>query len=261
MFPQIFHIGQFALPTYGLMAAIGLVVGLSVVVRGARLQGIDPEKAWNLGLVAILSALLGAKLLMIATEWDTYHDWHAIFSMQFLQAAGVFYGGLIGAILACSWYIRRNRLPLLRTCDVFAPGIALGHAFGRLGCFAAGCCYGKPTRLPWGITFSNPLSLAPLNVALQPTQLYEFLVELGNFAILWWLLKHKKFEGQIIGTYLFIYGVARFFLEFLRDDPGRGSVFGGALSATQLISIFLVIAGGLLWLRRAELQQPTRAAA
>ena len=259
MFPQIFHLGRFVLPTYGVMAAIGLIAGLSIVVRGARQQGIDPEKAWNLGLVAILSALLGAKILMIATEWETYHDWHAIFSMQFLQAAGVFYGGLLAAIGACTWYMRRHRMPVLRTCDVFAPGIALGHAFGRLGCFAAGCCYGKPTHLPWGATFTNPISLAPLNVPLHPTQIYEFLVEITNFVVLSWLLKHKRFEGQVIGAYLFLYGVARFFLEFLRDDPGRGSVFGGALSTTQLISIVLVVAGGVLWLRRPELRQPAEA--
>lgn len=241
------------------MAAIGLIVGLTVVVRGARQQGVDPDKAWNLGLVAILSALAGAKLLMIATEWDTYRDPRNIFSMQFLQAAGVFYGGLLGAIVACTWYMRRNRMPVLRTCDVFAPGIALGHAFGRLGCFAAGCCYGKETHLPWGVTFKNPVSLAPLGVSLHPTQIYEFIVEVINFFILWTLLKHKKFEGQVIGAYLFLYGVARFFLEFLRDDPGRGSVFGGALSATQLISIGLVISGGVLWLRRPALRTPAEA--
>src|SRR5205823_13989253 len=205
---------------------IGLIAGLSVVVRGARQQGLDAEKAWNLGLVAILSALLGAKILMIAVEWDTYHDWHAIFSMQFLQAAGVVYGGLIAAIAACTFFMRRHRMPVLRTCDVFAPGIALGHAFGRLGCFAAGCCYGKETHVPCAVTFKNPLANqrvgTPLNIPIHPTQIYEFLVELFNFTVLWWLLKRKRFEGQVIGAYLFLYGVARFFLEFLRDDPERG---------------------------------------
>src|SRR5437588_8350075 len=233
MFPRLFHIGNFSIPTYGVMAAVGLIAGLAVVVRGARRQGVDPEKAWNLGLIAIIFGLVGAKLLMVINDWQSFGNWRAIFSLTFVQAAGVFYGGLLLAIAACVAYIRWNKMPVLRTCDVFAPGIALGHAFGRLGCFAAGCCWGKETHVPWAVKFTNPLANilvgTPLNVPLHPTQIYEFLVEIINFAILWWMLKHKRFEGQVIGAYLFLYGFARFFLEFLRADPERGSVFGGAL--------------------------------
>ena len=266
MFPRLFHIGNFNLPTYGVMAAIGLIAGLTIVVRAARQQHVDPEKAWNLGLIAIISAIFGAKVLMVVNDWSFYSSHpREIFSLAMLQAGGVFYGGLIAAIIACLWYIRRNQMPVLRTCDVFAPGIALGHAFGRLGCFAAGCCYGKETHVPWAVTFKNPLANqlvgTPLNVPIHPTQIYEFLVELINFTVLWWLLKRKSFEGQVIGAYLFLYGVARFFLEFLRDDPERGSVFNGVMSGTQLISILLVLVGGILWLRRAHLQQPVEAAA
>src|SRR5690348_2112734 len=203
------------------MAALGLIAGLLVVGRNARQQGIDPDLAWNLGIVAILSALIGAKILMIVNDWSEYSQHPGeIFSLATLQAGGVFYGGLLAAIVMCVWYIRRHHMPALRTCDVFAPGIALGHALGRVGCFAAGCCYGKPTNLPWGVTFTNPLAHqlvgTPLDIALHPTQLYEFVVELSNFVFLYWLLRHKRFEGQVIGAYLFIYGVARFFLEFLR---------------------------------------------
>jgi phosphatidylglycerol---prolipoprotein diacylglyceryl transferase len=133
----------------------------------------------------------------------------------------------------------------------------LGHAIGRLGCFAAGCCYGKPTSHWWGVTFTNPLanlnSDTPLNVPLQPTQLFESAVELGLFLLLMWMFKRRRFDGQVFGAYLFLYGIARYFLEFIRDDPGRGSVFGGAMSGTQLISICLVLAGGLIWwLRPAQ---------
>jgi phosphatidylglycerol:prolipoprotein diacylglycerol transferase len=145
-------------------------------------------------------------------------------------------------------------MPALRTCDAFAPGLALGHAIGRVGCFAAGCCYGKPTSHFWGVTFTNPLAHeivgTPLGQALEPTQLFESAVELTIFFILSWLLVRKKFEGQVFGAYLFLYGIARFFLEFIRDDHGRGSVFGGALSGTQLISIGLVLTGGLIWYLR-----------
>ena len=259
MFPRLFHLGSLDFPTYGLMAALGLMVGLSVCVHMARRQGIDPEKAWNLGLLAILAAIVGAKLFLFASDWQHRQE---LLSLSTLRAAGVWYGGLLTALVVSAWYIRRNRLPVLKICDAFAPGVALGHAIGRIGCFAAGCCYGKPTSLPWGVTFTNPLaeqwSGTPLNKALHPTQLYESAVELVNFFLLAWLLKRKQFDGQVIGSYMFLYGMARFFLEFLRDDPERGSVFGGALTLTQLVSILLVVAGGLLWLRwgRTEAARP-----
>ena len=138
-------------------------------------------------------------------------------------------------------------MPALGTCDAFAPGLALGHAIGRVGCFAAGCCYGKETHHWWGVVFRNPLANSitgtPLNIPLEPTQLFESAVELANFFFLMWMLKRRKFDGQIFGAFLFIYGIARFFLEYLRDDPGRGSVFGGALTGTQLIAVGLVLAG------------------
>jgi len=255
VFPRLFQIGSFSLPTYGFLVALGVVVGLVTTVKLARSQGIDPDTAWNLGVLAVLSAILGAKLLLFVNNWDWYSAHPGeIFSLATLQAGGVFYGGLIAALAVSWWYIRRHRMPVLRTCDTFAPGLALGHAIGRIGCFAAGCCYGKPTSHWWGVTFRNPVAQAwvgtPLGIPLEPTQLFESAVELINFFILLWLIRHKKFEGQVIGAYLFLYGVARYFLEFLRGDPDRGSLFHGAMTNTQLISILLVIAGGILWLRR-----------
>jgi phosphatidylglycerol:prolipoprotein diacylglycerol transferase len=150
-------------------------------------------------------------------------------------------------------------MPVLRTCDVFAPGLALGHAFGRVGCFAAGCCYGRETHVAWAVTFRNPLANeivgTPLNIPLHPTQLYEMVLELCNCLFLVWLIRRKKFEGEIIGTYMIIYGVGRYFIEFFRGDPGRGE-FLGWMSSTQAIAICLVIAGGLLWMRRVALAPP-----
>ncbi len=242
-----------------MLVATAVIVGLMVAARLSQRQRQDPEKAWNLGIIAVLSAIVGAKLLLIINDfgWYSAHP-REIFSLSVLQAGGVFYGGVIAALIASAWYMRRNHMPLLRTSDAFAPGLALGHSIGRLGCFAAGCCYGKPTSHWWGVTFTNPLAQAwvgtPLNIRMEPTQLFESAIELANFFFLYWMFKHKKFEGQVIGAYLFLYGVARFFLEFIRDDPDRGSVFGGALSGVQLISVFLVIAGGLLWLRRSALR-------
>ena len=265
MFPQLFHVGRFFLPTYGLLVSIGVLTGLWVSVRNSEKQGINPEHAWNFGILVVLCGILGAKILYIVNDWGYYTSHPGeIFSFATLQAGGVFSGGLIGAFTAAAWYIRKNRMPALATCDAFAPGLAMGHAIGRVGCFAAGCCYGKPTAHFWGVTFKNPLAQAwvgtPLGVPLEPTQLFESAVELANFFILMWMLKRKKFDGQVFGAYLILYGVARYFLEFIRDDPGRGSVFGGIMTGTQLISIGLVLTGGLIWWLRPGLKTAAQAA-
>jgi len=252
VFPQLFHIGRFFLPTYGLLVSLGVLIGLWISVRNSEKQGINPEHAWNLGILVVLCGIVGAKILYIINDWSTYAQHPGdIFSLGTLQAGGVFSGGLVAALVAAAWYIRRHQMPALATCDAFAPGLALGHAIGRVGCFAAGCCYGKQTTHFWGVTFKNPIARArvgtPLGVPLEPTQLFESAVELANFFILMWLLRRKKFDGQVFGAYLFLYGVARYFLEFIRDDPGRGSVFGGLMTGTQLISIGLVLTGVLIW--------------
>jgi phosphatidylglycerol---prolipoprotein diacylglyceryl transferase len=248
VYPQLVHLGRFFLPTYGLLVSLGVLLGLWISVRNSERLGIDGEKAWNLGILVVLCGIVGSKVLYVINEGMSPRE---IFSVSTLQAGGVFSGGLLAAMVAAAWYVRKHHMPALGTCDAFAPGLALGHAIGRIGCFAAGCCYGKPTHHFWGVTFTNPLANAitgtPLNIPLEPTQLFESAVELANFFLLMWLLKRRKFDGQVFGAFMFIYGTARFFLEYLRDDPGRGSVFGGAMSGTQLIAIGLVIGGGLIW--------------
>lgn len=256
MFPQLFHIGSFAVPTYGILVATGVLVGLWISVRNSARQGVKPENAWDFGIAVVLAGILGSKILYILLDWKTYaENPKEIFSLATLQAGGVFSGGLIGAFVVAWWFLRKYKMPALATCDAFAPGLAMGHAIGRLGCFSAGCCYGKPTTHFWGVTFTNPVANAnagtPLNIPLEPTQLIESAAELIIFGILTWMFARKKFDGQIFGAYMFLYGIARFLIEFLRGDPGRGGpYFGGALSGTQLISIGLVFAGGLLWYLR-----------
>jgi phosphatidylglycerol:prolipoprotein diacylglycerol transferase len=259
VFPHLFHIGSFALPTYGFMAALGMIFGLAVVFRLARFRGLDPDEMWNLGGIAAFSGILGSKLLLLLLSWREY--WESprrIFSMETLQSGGVFSGGLLLAIICVWWYVRRHRIPFLSAADVFAPGVALGHAFGRIGCLSAGCCFGRPTHVPWAITFHNPwaaeYSGTPLGVPLHPTQLYEFFAELINFAFLYWLCKRKKFEGQIIALFMIVYGIERFIFEFYRGDPGRGEVFGGLISGTQLIALGLVVGGFVIYLRRTPLR-------
>lgn len=262
MFPRLFHIGNFNLPTYGLLVALGVLIGLWISVRNSEKQGINPDHAWNLGILVVLCGIIGAKILYIINDWS-YYTTHPgeILSWGTVQAGGVFSGGLIGALAAAVWYIRRHRMPPLATCDAFAPGLALGHAIGRVGCFAAGCCYGKETTHFWGVVFTDANAHAwvgtPLGKPLEPTQLFESAVELANFFVLTWMLKRKKFDGQVLGAYFILYGVARYFLEFLRGDPGRGVVFGGLMTGTQLISICLVITGGVIWWLRPGMKAVT----
>jgi phosphatidylglycerol:prolipoprotein diacylglycerol transferase len=250
--PRLFHIANFSLPTYGLLVATGVLIGLWISVRNSEKQGINGDDAWNLGILVVLAGILGAKILLIVNEWDSYSgNWRQIFSLNTLQSGGVFSGGLIGALLMAAWYMRKRHMPALRTCDGFAPGLAFGHVLGRFGCFAAGCCYGKHTDHFWGVTFTNPLANSwagtPLNERLEPTQLIEAAAEFFNFVLLMWLLKRKKFDGQVFASFMILYGIERYFIEFLRGDPGRGEVLGGVMSGTQLISICLVIGGGLIW--------------
>jgi phosphatidylglycerol:prolipoprotein diacylglycerol transferase len=265
VFPHLFRSGDFAIPTYGILAAAGLILGLLITVRLARRDGLNEERIWNLGVLVILAGIVGAKILLVINEWDFYsQNLRTLFSFHMLQAGGVWYGGLLGGIFAGLAYVWYHKIPVMKAWDVFTPGISFGHALGRLGCFAAGCCYGKPTDLPWGVTFTNPLANklvgTPLGVSLHPTQLYEFLTEMSIFALLIWLYPRRQFTGQVTALYLFLYGAARFFLEFLRDDPERGSVFGGVMTTTQLISIFLVLLGGAMWVRLNR-PQPSAAAA
>jgi phosphatidylglycerol:prolipoprotein diacylglycerol transferase len=255
VFPRLYQFGSFGIPTYGVLVALGVLVGLWISVRNSAKSGIKAENAWDFGIAVVLAGIIGSKVLYILVDWHAYmQNPREIFSLSTLQAGGVFSGGLIAAFIVAAWFLRRHHMPALATCDAFAPGLAMGHAIGRVGCFAAGCCFGKPTTHFWGVTFTNPLAArlvgTPLNEALEPTQLFESAVELSIFFLLTWMFKRKKFDGQIFGAYLFLYGVARFFLEFLRGDPGRGSALGGMISGTQLIAICLVLAGGLIWYLR-----------
>jgi phosphatidylglycerol---prolipoprotein diacylglyceryl transferase len=259
VYPHLFHIGSFALPTYGFMAALGMVCGLTAVFRLARFRGMDPDQMWNLGGIAAFSGIVGSKLLLLLLNWRDYAESPSrIFSIETLQSGGVFSGGLLLAIICVWWYVRKNKIPFLSAADVFAPGVALGHAFGRIGCLAAGCCYGRETHVPWAITFHNSwaadFSGTPLNRPLHPTQLYEFVAEAINFVFLYWLCKRKKFEGQVIALFMIIYGTERYIFEFFRGDPGRGQLPGGWITGTQIIALGLVVSGFVIYLRRTPLR-------
>src|SRR6185436_1195316 len=246
MFPELFRIPGLGIPlaTYGLLLAIAFILALWLTARLAARDGLPKARIYDLGLYVLAASLIGSKLLMIITEWNDYGgDWHRILSVDFLRSGGVFYGGLIAAVLASVVLMRRWKLPWPKTADAFAPGIALGHAIGRLGCFSAGCCWGKPTTSWIGVRFTekaSELTGVPVDTLLVPTQLIEAVANLLIFAFLLWLTKRRKFEGQIIYTYLMVYAVASFTIEFWRDDP-RGSLLG--ISTSQFIALLMFVFG------------------
>lgn len=263
MFPQLFHIGGFAQSTYGVLVALAFLVALMVIGRLARRAGLNYDAVLNLGIYCALAAIVGAKLMMVLIDIPYYASNPAeIFSLASLQAGGVFYGGLIGALIMAAVYMRRKHLAPLVTADVFAPGIALGHGIGRLGCFAAGCCWGVPTHLPWGVTFTNPVAKqlvgTPLGIALHPTQLYESVAEFCIFGVLYWRIRKPHAPGAIISLYLILYSTARFLVEFVRFHE-QSNPFGGPLDTSQWISLALAALGAGYFVR-ARKRQPVAVA-
>ncbi|NLT65820.1 MAG: prolipoprotein diacylglyceryl transferase [Acidobacteria bacterium] len=251
MYPKILDLGPVTVHTYGLLLAAAFIAGIWITSRNARKLGISPDTIWNMGLVVIFSALVGAKILLLFSNYQYYSDnLREIFSLSTLRSTGVYYGGLLLALAAAAIYMVKNRLPGWVLADVAAPGIALGQAIGRLGCFSAGCCYGSQTSLPWGVVFTNPYSYenvgVPLNVALHPTQIYESVGALCLFAFLMWRLSRKHVTGQIILEYLTLYGLLRFAIEFFRGDD-RGVVLYGLLSTSQFIAILTVLGSAVTY--------------
>ena len=252
MFPKLISIGRFFIPTYGTLVAIGFLLALWITIRLARGAKLPVEPVTNLAIYCALAGLVGAKLFMVLFDFSQYlNDPASLFSFNTLQAAGVYQGGLVLALIVAIWYMRRNRLPVLATCDVFAPGIALGQAVGRIGCFAAGCCWGTECHLPWAVTFRNleaqRLTGVPLGDPLHPTQLYESLADAVIFFVLYRLIARPHAAGAILGWYLALYSSARFVIEFFRfHEQG----LHGGLSLTQWISLATLACGIALLVAR-----------
>jgi phosphatidylglycerol:prolipoprotein diacylglycerol transferase len=241
--------GTVTVYTYGVLLAAAYLLGLQFALKRAKARHLDSTRVMDLGIYIIISALVGAKLLLLVTDFQTFRSNPAEL-LNLVREGGVFYGGLIVAVTVALVYIKRVGLPLWTTCDVFAPGIALGHVIGRFGCFFAGCCFGKQTNVPWAITFTDPFAQAnvgtPLNVPLHPTQLYEAGAELLILIFLLTTEKWgRKFAGRTFWLYMLLYSVSRYIIEFYRGDE-RGSV--GPLSTSQFVSLILApLAIGMLF--------------
>jgi phosphatidylglycerol:prolipoprotein diacylglycerol transferase len=239
MYPILFRLGGFNVYSYGFFVALGFVAGVVLPGLRARKKGIPFERIVDLFFYSVLSAILGSRILFVLVNLDIYRE-NPLAVFKIWEGGLVFYGGLVLAIGVSLAYMKWHRLPIWKFADLFSPSIALGLFFGRIGCFFAGCCYGKETFLFWGVTFRDMNSLARLNVPLHPTQLYEAASSLAIFFFLDRLEGKKTFDGQVFWFFLLLYSTARFFIEILRDDP-RGFLFGEMLSTSQGIGILLAM--------------------
>jgi len=257
MHPELIHIGSFALPSYGLMMALGFLAALWLLRRRAPSTMTSRSSASDIGIWLLLSGLVGAKLLLVIVEWPQYvSSWDGVKDLA--RAGGVFYGGLIGAALGTAILLRKREIPFFTFADSAAPSIALGQFLGRVGCLLAGCCWGRHCELPWAITFSDPKASenvgVPLGIPLHPTQIYEAVGTL-ILCILLLFFERRRYSGETFVRYLFGYAILRFTIEIFRGDP-RGSVFG-AMSTSQFIALCLVAAAAAIWaLRRKTAPAP-----
>jgi phosphatidylglycerol---prolipoprotein diacylglyceryl transferase len=259
VYPELFKLGPLTVYSYGVLLAASYLLGLRLAMTRARRWGLEANRVLDLGIYIIIAALIGAKLMLLLVDFDQFRrsPWELL---ALARSGGVFYGGLILAVLVAFWYIAKHRMPFWTTCDVFAPGIALGHVTGRLGCFAAGCCYGRPTDVPWAVIFTNPLAAAnvgtPLGIPLHPTQLYEAGAELLILILLLVTERRGKlFAGRTFWSYMFLYAISRYIIEIYRGDP-RGAVLG--FSTSQFISLVLAPLSLIMlaWLAKTTPESP-----
>ncbi len=253
MHPVLFDLpGGLQAHAYGVMVALGFLAALGWIRYQSRKENLPRSKMLDLAFLMLVAAVVGSRFAFIAVEWEFFRD-NPGEIYKVWEGGLVFYGGLLACIPTAWIFLKRNRLSFWKVADVFMPGVALGHGLGRVGCFLAGCCYGRQCdpRAWYAVTFPGaPGGLAPAGVALYPTQLIEAFAEFLIFLILALLSRKKAFDGQILLLYLIFYSLLRGLIEMLRGDETRGFVIGGLLSTSQLISFILGIAALVVLLYR-----------
>ena len=237
MKPVIFEILGVEIYGYGLMIALGIIAALGILFKLSRDKGYNEDKVFNMALISIILGVLGGKILFIITEFKNIINNPYI--LKDFGAGFVIYGAIMGGAIGVYAYCRKQRWNVLKVLDIVVPGVAIAQGFGRIGCLLAGCCYGAPTALPWGITFHES-PFAVNEVSLHPTQVYSSLFDFALGIFLLWSLKEYKKPGKTFSLYVILYSIGRFLVEFLRNDP-RGNV--GVLSTSQFIAIFTLIIG------------------
>lgn len=243
MHPLLFeiHLGAFSIPfhTYGLMIAIGFLLGIRTVRSLAAASALNPDEVSDLSLWLLIWGFLGSRILFVLTRFEEYAA-HPVDILKVWEGGLVFFGGLILSTVYAFYHFRRHRLDPWKMMDVLAPGLVIAHAFGRLGCLGAGCCYGRPTALPWGVRFNSDLVEGVFRgIPLHPVQAYEFVALMILYFGLLRVFQHRKLEGQVGLTYFMAYPLIRSVVEFFRGDSLRGFVVDGWLSTSQFISIWV----------------------
>lgn len=251
MYPLLFKIGPITLYTYGLTMVVAFLAAISLIYHEAKAQGLETAKLADLGFFVIISGIIGARILYILMNPTEYFT-HPLKIFKVWEGGLIFYGGILGAMVITIFLLKRYRYPFWQMMDILAPALVLAQGIGRIGCFMAGCCYGRSACLPWAVTFNNPNTLAPIGISVHPTQLYHSFANLTIFSILIFILKKKRhFTGQVFCLYLCLYPVGRTLVEFFRGDC-HIHLFG-LLNLPQCISI-VIFTGGiyLYWWRKAS---------
>ena len=237
MHPVLLKLGPLSIHTYGFFVAMGFIAGILLAKSEAKRLGEDPERIMDLSFYLLVAAIVGSRLLYIFINPKIFLS-DILESFRIWNGGLVFYGGFIAALIIGLSYLKIKKMPLWRTTDIAALSLPLGQFFGRLGCFSAGCCYGKVCDLPWAVTFTNPDTLAPIGIPIHPTQLYHAISNLSIFVFLWFFRRRKKYNGQLFWLYILLYAVTRSFIEIFRGDF-RGELIFGALSVAQAIGIIM----------------------
>lgn len=264
MYPRLLTTPFLTIHTFGVLLAAAYMVAFWWLMRQGRRERADVDALSSLAFASIAGAIIGAKALMVVRDLPEYlRNPSPILSSGVLTSAGDFYGGFIGALIAAALFFWRHPgMTFWTTADLFGPAIALGQSIGRIGCLMAGDDYGRPTRMPWAITFTDPdaasIGGAPLGVPLHPVQVYESIVCAALFVVLIRLLRKKSFDGEVILAYTALYAIARFALEFFRGDADRGFVVGW-LSTSQFIAA--IVGPAAMALFDARRRRARRAAA
>lgn len=244
MHPILFKIGPINVYSYGVMIAIGFTVAICLARQQAEKEGFDGDRIIDLGLYLLIAGIVGARLLYVLTNLSEYLKFPLEIIM--LNHGGlVIYGGIILATFTGIFFLSKRKIPILKTADILFPYVALAQSIGRIGCLLNGCCYGRPTSLPWGIYFPGQV------IALHPTEIYFSLNALAIFLILKMVQKRKRFTGQVFLLYFILYSATRFGIEFFRGDSAR-NIFG-VFTLSQIISIIIFVVALLIYHRRSLL--------
>jgi phosphatidylglycerol:prolipoprotein diacylglycerol transferase len=259
MLPDLFSIGLLTIHTYGIFVALGFTAAILVTIKLGESQGFPAQQVVDMAFIMIVWAIVGSRAMYVLINLSFFIT-HPLDTMKIWQGGLVFSGGFLAVTPVMAWHLRRRHLSFWKVGDLWAPAIALGQGIGRIGCFMAGCCYGKPTDLPWGVVFKNPNSLAPLGIPLHPTQVYDVLAGIVIFLILLIITSRKKFEGQVFVWFLILHSTARLLTERFRGDD-RGMIPWAEMTATQLLAVLILLSAVIaLFLLKSRHEKESRVA-